>query len=206
MSTASITPAAVAPSLVEQELPEAVRGYSSYDGFKSFTNNGALSIEDIVKGLSREHSGMPNEHSSKPALNVDPLFENIEPVYENVEPIVDTPVIETDRIPASVRGFVAALLEGDRTAVFAGLRQQIRGEGTPEHLISNVVFLLDDVYRARVDGTPCDDGVARMAAHMPTPVLEKLIASLTTALDSSYSSGVTGAKLALTRALAVRGA
>jgi len=36
--------------------------------------------------------------------------------------------------------------------------------------------------------------------------LEKLIASLTTAIDSSYSTGVTGAKLALTRALSILGA
>jgi hypothetical protein len=36
--------------------------------------------------------------------------------------------------------------------------------------------------------------------------LEKLVTSLTTAIDATYSTGATGAKLALTRALSVIGA
>jgi hypothetical protein len=48
--------------------------------------------------------------------------------------------------------------------------------------------------------------VARLTAKIPTPTLEKLVASLATAVDSSYSEGVIGAKLALTRALLVLGA
>ena len=82
----------------------------------------------------------------------------------------------------------------------------MRGAGAPEQLISSVVCLLDDTYRARIDGTDCDADIARMTARLSTPTLEKLIASLTTAIDSSYSTGVTGAKLALTRALTVLGA
>jgi hypothetical protein len=82
----------------------------------------------------------------------------------------------------------------------------VRGGGAPEHFISSAAILLDDAYRARIDGTASDADVARMTARLSTPTLEKLIASLTTAIDSSYSSGVTGAKLALTRALAILGA
>ena len=92
-------------------------------------------------------------------------------------------------------------------AVFAGLRQHIRGSGAPEKLVSETVCLLDDAYRARIDGTTdCDADIARITARLDTPTLEKLIASLATAIDSSYSAGVTGAKLALMRALTILGA
>ncbi len=189
--------------------PEAPRGYSTYDGFKSFAHNGALSIEDIVKSLSRQHP-VPAASSApqyvEPIQNVEPIYEKVEPVYANVEPIAAAPYAEAAPVPADVRGFTAALLEGDRVAVFAGLRQQVRGGGASEQLISSVTCLLDDAYRARIDGTPCDPDIARMTARLSTPVLEKLIASLATAIDSSYSAGVTGAKLALTRALSVLGA
>jgi hypothetical protein len=106
----------------------------------------------------------------------------------------------------SVRGFVAALLQGDRAAVFAGLRQYVSGGGDSEEFLSSIAVVLDDVYRARVEGTPCDADLARIATRLDTPTLEKLVASLTTAIDSSYSTGATAAKLALTRALATVGA
>ncbi|KKW45341.1 MAG: hypothetical protein UY97_C0025G0005 [Parcubacteria group bacterium GW2011_GWB1_57_6] len=181
------------------ELREAPRGYSPYEGFKSFAHNGALSIDDIVKGLARNH----------PAPEPEPVRENIEPIYQNVEPIENAAragVAASSTAPIHIRGLIAALVEGDRAAVFAGLRQHMRGGGPSEQLISNMVFLLDDAYRARIDGTECDADVARVIARLDTPTLEKLVAALTTAIDSSYSAGVTGAKLALTRALAVLGA
>ena len=175
------------------ETKEPPRGYSSYDGFKSFAHDGAISIEDIVKGLSR---------------NVEPVYEKVEPIYENVEPIVADKVVSLEpvAVPADIRGFISALIEGDRVAVFAGLRQHVRGSGSPEKLISEIVCLLDDAYRARIDGTDCDSDIVRTTARLNTPTLERLVASLTTAIDSSYSAGVTGAKLALTRALAILGA
>lgn len=181
------------------------RFISSYDGFKSLARGGALSIDDIVKGLSRHHhQSHPQPRDVEPLRNVEPVYENIEPVYENVEPIV---AAEEQNAPrAFVRGFVFALLEGDRAAVFAGLRQHMRGGGRAEHLLSEAVCLLDDAYRARIDGTAADAELARLSARLSTPVLEKLVASLATAIDSSYSVDVTGAKLALTRALATLGA
>lgn len=177
-----------------EEPYEVPRGYSSYDGFKSFAHNGALSIDDIVKGLSQNK-------------NVEPVYEHVEPIYENVEPITTTDLpVAASVISADVRGFTTALVEGDRVAVFAGLREQVRGSGAPEQLITAAVCLLDDTYRARIDGTACDADIARMTARFSTPTLEKLIAALTTAIDSSYSTSVTGAKLALTRAFAILGA
>lgn len=189
------TPPATPAAYAGQEQSESSRGYSSYEGFKSFAHNGALSIDDIVKGLTR---------------NAEPVYEKVEPIYDNVEPIVNNAIkaAETESVsaPANIRGFISALVEGDRMAVFAGLRQHVRGGGAPEKLISDIVYLLDDAYRARIDGTDCDADVARMTARLDTPTLEKLVAALATAIDSSYSAGVTGAKLALTRALMTLGA
>ena len=137
--------------------------------------------------------------------NVEPIYEHIEPVYENVGPITDGTAIEIGVVQPHIRGFAGALVEGDRAAVFAGLRQHIRGSGAPEQLLSKVACLIDDVYRSRIDGTACDPELARLTARLDTPTLEKLVASLATAIDSSYSTGVTGAKLALTRALTILG-
>ncbi len=190
------------PIIATAPIREAPREYSSYDGFKSFARNGALSIEDIVKSLSGESA----------EKKVEPAHEKVEPIYKNVEPIVDVePVIPNatanfSEVPAHIRGFAVALIEGDRAGVFAGLRQQVRGGGAPEQFINSVACVLDDTYRARIDGTACDSDIARRAARISTPLLEKIVASLTTAIDSSYSDDITGAKLALTRALAILGA
>ena len=209
--TAELAPT---PAKIQEQPYEAPRGYSSYEGFKSFAHNDSLSIDDIVKGLARSHS-VPTtvepeiELSQKVGHNVEPVYENVEPIYKNIDTIMTDIAPETMAIasaPTHVRGFIAALIEGDRAAVFAGLRQYIRGAGAPEKLIAETACLLDDAYRARLDGTSSDPDTTRLVARLDTPTLEKLVASLTTAIDSSYSTGVTGAKIALTRALAVLGA
>lgn len=141
--------------------------------------------------------------------NTEPICEKVEPIYDNVEPITsDFPTEKTTNAPVQthVRGFISALVEGDRPAVFNGLRQHVRGGGASEKLMSEITCILDDAYRSRIDGTGCDADVARITARLNTATLEKLVASLATAIDSSYSTGVTGAKLALTRALSVLGA
>jgi len=190
-------------STVRTEVPH---GYSSFDGFKSFARSEVLSIEDIVKGLTRAQKITQTPVAEPTAKNVEPIYDHVEPIEESPTPSIAEHIAEMSGIPTDVRGFTSALIQGDRTAVFAGLRQHVRGGGSPENLISAVVCLLDDVYRARVDGTSCDPDIARLTARLATPVLEKLVASLTTAIDSSYSTDITGAKLALTRALATLGA
>jgi hypothetical protein len=72
--------------------------------------------------------------------------------------------------------------------------------------LTRVVCALDDAYRARVDGAPADAELVRLTARLDTQTLEKLVTALTNAIDSSYSSGITGVKLALTRALDTLGA
>ena len=190
---------------------EAPRGYSSFDGFRSFAHNDALSVEDIVKGLTRAPQASLQPMTEPIRDTVEPIFEMVEPISDSAEsemPLESEPkkTDETSTTPADIRGFTMALVEGDRTAVFAGLRQHMGGGGTAESLLSATACLLDDVYRARVEGTSCDPDIARLTARLATPTLEKLVMSLTTAIDSSYSTDVTGAKLALTRALSTLGA
>lgn len=209
-ATASIHLEPVAPVRGAMPVPPAVvmhdtPNYSSYEGFKSFAQGGALSIEDIVKGLSREHAAPAAERAHEPVAalpDAKPVFAP-EPITEKAHEAVEETLAV---VSADIRGFASALVEGDRVAVFAGLRQHMRGGGRAEHLLSKTACLLDDVYRARVDGTACDTEIARRTARFSTPVLEQLVTSLTTAIDSSYSEGVTGAKLALTRALSSIGA
>ncbi len=202
-----VSPVVESVSRREREPEEESPAYSSFDGFKSFAKSETLSIEDIVKGLARAHK-VPL------APMTEPIYENVEPIYDRVESVleeVSAPVesrqfAESAAVSADVRGFTSALVQGDREGVFAGLRQHVRGGGAPEALISAVACHLDDAYRSRVDGTHCDADLVRLTARHSTTTLEKLVASLTTAIDSSYSNGVTGAKLALTRALAHLGA
>jgi hypothetical protein len=187
----------------KEVLSEITHSYSPYEGFKSFAHNGALSIEDIVKGLSRH-----GEQSSVPMAVPEPVVAAAVQVPEpedskHYEPVVHTAVSEA---LSDMHGFTSALVAGDRATVFSVLREHVRCGGAPESLISSAVCLLDDTYRARVEGSQCDAHIERVAARLDTPTLEKLVAALATAIDSSYSDSVTGAKLAFTRALAVLGA
>ena len=189
-------------TVTHQDVPD----YSSYHGFKSFARDGVLSIEDIVNGLSsHKHYAAPEPVPQMPAPMTEPVYDTVEPIYEHVEPIeeirVSAPIAQV-----SVREFASTLVGGDRAAVFAGLRQHIRGGGALDNLITLVACELDDVYRSRIDGSSCDESLARLTARLDTQTLEKLIGALATAVDSSYSDKVTGAKLALTRALSVLGA
>lgn len=205
---------AVAPKPAYTPTMSSTGGYSSYEGFKSFAREGALSIEDIVKGLSKVPSDFrpfaaPVAPSAAP--RVEPIYENVEPIYDRVEPIREeyleparavAPSVIAPHIPA----FLEALLAGDREAVFSMLRTEARSGGDTEALLTQVACALDDAYRARLEGIPVHPEIARITAAIATPVLERLVTAFVCAVDSSYSVGITGAKLALTRALATLGA
>ncbi|HUQ30164.1 MAG TPA: hypothetical protein VM103_01450, partial [Candidatus Paceibacterota bacterium] len=192
--------------------PEAPRGYSSYDGFKSFAEGRSLSIEDIVKGLARNSVPRP-EPAAQPAYMPEPVMmqeampkrSEPEPARARMEQSAPAAVPGSGVAP-HVRGFIASLVERDRESVFSALRNHVKGGGDAEQFLTHATCAIDDAYRARVDGSACDPEVARICASCDTPALERIIAALTNAIDSSYSTGVTGAKLALTRALATLGA
>ncbi len=184
---------------IEEPVPDVAHHYSSYDGFKSFANGGALSIDDIVKGLSRERTERATRYIAEPNETVVTFPSAPESTSGEVRESVVA-------IAGDSRDFVAALIAGDRAAVFAGLREHVRSGGAPELLVSSTVCLIDDAYRARTDGSPCDASLERLVARLDTLTLEKLAGALVTAVDSSYTDSVTGTKLAFIRALSVLGA
>ncbi len=184
---------------VVQEAPTVPARVVS-DGFKSFATGGTLTIDDIVKGLSRE-SGM--------------VFTTGEPVEEHEEEYVEEEVVAvpapapaTEVVPEAVAtthpdvpAFISALLAGQRDEVFGIIRAMNQTGHDIETFMTHAICALDDAYRARIDGTPVHEEVKMITDSLETPFLEKLVTSLTPAIDGSYSTGVTGVKLALTRAL-----
>jgi hypothetical protein len=86
------------------------------------------------------------------------------------------------------------------------LREVAREGGDTEAFFTQVACALDDAYRHRIEGAPVHPEIARITNGVATSTLEKVVTATTTAVDSSYSIGITGAKLALTRALATIGA
>lgn len=191
------------------------------DGFKSFATEGALTIDDIVKGLSRE-SGMVFATSEPVQSHVEEHASYEAPVTIERE-VVEAPVVATAQAPAysavkasaprveaaptavspEVPGFISAILAGERDEVFGIIRSMNQAGHDVEAFMAHAICALDDAYRARIDGTPVHADVKQVTDPLGTAFLEKLVTSLTTAVDGSYSMGVTGIKLALTRALAV---
>ena len=200
-AVASIAPAAPTPAVHQAAHSAAVatakpaasahaeRVYSPHEGFRSFASGGALTIDDIVKGLSRE---------SEMELTRGPV-EIPAPAAHAEAPVAKNERAYSDNIP----GFIEALINGDRDHVFGTVRTIAKNGGDTEEFISEAVCALDDAYRARTEGTDVHPEVARITRDCHPSFLEKLVSSLATAVDSTYSTGVTGTKLALTRALAV---
>jgi hypothetical protein len=185
------------------------------EGFKKFASAGsALTIDDIVKGLSRE-SGMQLASEPAPEEPAAPAYEAPAPAAAPAQEI--PAAIERQAAPApaprqeqqahafspDVVGFISSILEGERDAVFGTIRRLTQAGHDAEEFMAHAICALDDAYRARLDGTPVHEDVKRATDHLGTSFLERLVTALTTAVDGSYSMGVTGIKLALTRALAV---
>ena len=100
-----------------------------------------------------------------------------------------------------VPAFISALLSAQKDQVFGMIREMNKAGNNVEEFLTHVVVALDDAYRAKIDGTPVHAEVARVCEDCAPSFLERVIASLTTVVDGSYVTGVTGVKLALTRAL-----
>jgi len=187
------------PVLEMHDEDQATSRYSAFEGFRSFAKDGALTIDDIVKGIAELPVG--NLPSFKGPELVPAYAMANAPAHSSGG---DTHGFSASSapVPADVHSFISALLQGDRTATFGALRNTMRSGGDPERFLTSAVCALDDAYRARVDGTSCDPEVERLCSSCDTPVLERLVGALSTAVDSSYREGITGAKLALTRAFA----
>jgi hypothetical protein len=189
-------------------------------GFKAFAQGGALTIDDIVKGLSRE-SGMEFSTETSAPAHAPALREVVietttvhapDPVVYAAPIIPPAPRAEAPQrhaapaaapVHAEVPTFITAILNGERDVVFGIIRSMNQAGHDVEDFMAQAICALDDAYRARIDGTPVHSDVKLVTDGLATPFLERLVTSLTTAVDGSYSMGVTGIKLALTRALAV---
>lgn len=182
------------------------------EGFKSFATGEALTIDDIVKGLSREsgmvftqHTHLEQEPEASYATDMTPRAKATTIEEAPAAPAVAAPqeTVATPTYSDDISGFIGALLSGNRDAVFGTLRDVNRTGGDTQEFLTHAVCALDDAYRARLDGTACHPEIARLTSDCATSFLERLVTSLATAIDSSYSAGITGAKLAVTRALAI---
>lgn len=207
------------------EAPKGYQAYQAQEGFRSFASGGALSIDDIVKGLAREAEARPTAtaHDIRPNFLVETSTEHGEPSHHvyvamdapaqaqvQTETVEEAPVVVAAApapvatpVNEDVRTFIAALLSGDRETVFGTIRGITRTGGDSEAFLTHAVCALDDAYRSRVDGSVCHPDIAAVTADCHPSFLERVVTALTTAVDGSYSTGVTGVKLALTRALAV---
>ena len=84
-----------------------------------------------------------------------------------------------------VIAFIGSILEGERDAVFSTIRHLNQAGHDAEEFVSHAILALDDAYKARIDGTPVHEDVKAVTDHCATPFLERLVTSLTTAVDGS---------------------
>lgn len=200
--------AAVHSTHAAPAAPAKPTGYSTHDGFRSFAAGEGLTIDDIVKGLSREIEQKHVHEAPAPAPTHQEVMQSVReeaPVAPTPAPARYVPAAAPIAAPmnADVRDFIAALLNGDRDTVFGMIRSMARQGEDTEAFVSNAACALDDAYRACIDGTTCHPDIAELTNGCHPSYLERLVASLTTAVDGSYSAGMTGVKMALTRALGV---
>lgn len=197
-----------APVARTYTAPEPTIEYQATEGFRTFAQGAALTIDDIVKGLAREAEARPTAtaHELRPNFMIreeeQPHYEPApvpEPLAAKPEPVAQ----EAAPVNADVSDFITALLQGDRDTVFATIRSITRTGGNSEEFLTHAVCALDEAYRSQVDGSVCHPEIARLTSECHPNFLEKIVTALTTAVDGSYSTGVTGVKLALTRALSV---
>lgn len=180
--------------------PAPVR-QSSYEGFKALAQNGELTIDDIVKGLSREAGEdlLPPAHE-EPVIAVQHEEVIVAPAAPSIP---SAPVAPGAELHEDVPAFLAALLAGDKDRVYGMIRSVTKSGGDAQAFLTHTVFALDDAYRAKVEGAPVHPEVAKVCEDCAPNFLERLIGTLSTAVDSTYSTGVTGVKLAVTRALSL---
>lgn len=164
---------------VEPTRAKPFRGFSPYEGFKSYAQGETVTVEDIVKGLARE-SGASALHSAHIAHEQTVMHEH------------DTKKIAST---AQANAFLSLLVEGEKEEAFQMLRDiEEAGEGA-EPFLKRVLTAVESALQARIGGGTCDVRVMEILGNCDTPALEKLVSALATA-DKGRQSG----KLALTRA------
>lgn len=167
------------PAPVEPTRAKPFRGFSPYEGFRSYAQGETVTVEDIVKGLARESgaSMMATAH----AMHEDKKAHDTE-----TKKVAST---------AQTSAFLSLLVEGEKEETFQMLRDiEEAGEGA-EPFLRRVLTAVESALEARIGGGTCDVRVMEILGNCDTPALEKLVSALQTA-DKGRQSG----KLALTRA------
>lgn len=163
---------------VEATRAKPFRGFSPYEGFKSYAQGETVTVEDIVKGLARE--------SGASALHIAHEVHDPKPHDHDPKKMASS---------AQVNAFLDLLVQGERDAVFEMLRDiEEQGEGA-EPFLTRVITAVESALEARIGGATCDLRTMEVLGNCETPALEKLVAALQTA-DTRKQSG----KLAITRA------
>lgn len=164
---------------VEPTRAKPFRGFSPYEGFKSYAQGETVTVEDIVKGLARESgaSALATAHA---------MHEEVSMQEHDTKKTTST---------AQANAFLSLMVEGERDEAFSMLRDiEEQGEGA-EPFLKRVLTAVESALEARIGGGTCDMRVMEILGNCDTPALEKLVSALQTA-DKGKQSG----KLALTRA------
>lgn len=130
----------------------------------------------------------------------------IAPAPGTVAPVIETKSVVTattqPRMSMTLEvdpdALLAALAAGDESAAFAAIRSN------PSVSIKRSLHALDWLLHDRIEGThSAPPALAHLFDSWSNEKLENLIDALTCAVDRSYASPTTGAKLAITKALTV---
>ena len=131
------------------------------------------------------------------------------PVAPKAESIyTETPVAlgETSDYVSAVPLFIGWIAKGESEKAFDFLRNLRLTQKSAQDFMEKTVCELDAAYRCRIDSTGvANEHTTAAVAHMTTGQIEKLIEALASAVDRSYGSDFTSAKIALVRALGVKG-
>lgn len=165
---------------VEPTRAKPFRGFSPYEGFKSYAQGETVTVEDIVKGIARE-SGAASLHDAH-AMHDEPKAHAHDPAKAASS--------------AQANAFLDLLVQSERDDAHAMLRDiEEHGEGA-EPFLKRVLTAVESALNARKNGGTCDLRTMEVLGNCETPALEKLAAALATADGDTQ-----GGKLALTRAL-----
>lgn len=95
--------------------------------------------------------------------------------------------------------FIQWIVEGNQDKAFGFLRTMVSQGRKADDFLRKVVYELDRAYQGRLEGSDADKSVVDTLLPLANKDLEALITGLVRAVDGGYSTGITGAKVALTR-------
>lgn len=163
---------------VEPTRAKPFRGFSPYEGFKSYAQGETVTVEDIVKGILRESQAAPSSLPYMPAPVEDIKLSSI-----------------TKTSPPEVNVFLELIAHAERDSAQDFLRD-IEEKGETDAFFMSAHDAVDALITARIEGSASDVRTREIFASTDTEKLHLLRDALATG-----KGGKNSAKLALTRAL-----